>query len=64
MNTSKKVLKITGPALFRINSVIVSARTVNVSDGSLVGKMHLRRLGWHLCRAIDPKRLQFQNTTS
>ena len=27
MNSSKKVLKITGPALFRINSVIISART-------------------------------------
>ena len=29
INSSKKVLKITGPALFRINSVIMSARTVN-----------------------------------
>ena len=28
INSSKKVLKITGPALFRINSVIISARTV------------------------------------
>ena len=27
-NPSKKVLKITGPALFRISSVIISARTV------------------------------------
>ena len=27
-NTSKKVLKITGPALSRINSVVISARTV------------------------------------
>ena len=27
-SSSKKVLKITGPALFRINSVIISARTV------------------------------------
>ena len=28
INSSKRVLKITGPALFRINSAIVSARTV------------------------------------
>ena len=33
INFSKKVLKITGPALFRINSVIISARTV-VSFGA------------------------------
>ena len=32
INSSKKVLKITGPALFRINSVIISARTVFVVD--------------------------------
>ena len=32
INSSKKVLKIIGPALFRINSVIISARTVYILE--------------------------------
>ena len=40
INSSKKVLKITAPALFRINSVIISARTVNVKNG------HVGHLSW------------------
>ena len=34
INSSKKVLKITGPALSRINSVIISARTVYTNYNS------------------------------
>ena len=43
MNSSKKVSKITGPALSRINSVISSARTV-VNFGGVGVEVRNRRL--------------------
>ena len=62
IDSSKKILKITGPALSRINSVIISARTVPSDTKLLLPKNYFEIIFFEklrISRVISGKSLSF-----